>query len=326
MRAVMCRAYGPPESLRVEDVPTPAVGHGEVLVDVHAAAVNFTDLLILQNRYQLTVAPPFTPGSELAGVVRSVGPGVAGITPGACVCGQTLAGAFAEQVSMPAGALSVLPRGVDLYAAAAFGVVYSTAYYALRSAAKLAAGETLLVLGAAGGVGLASVDVGRVLGARVIAAASSADKLEICRSYGAVETINYRTENLKERLKALTAGRGVDVAIDPVGGDLAEQAVRATAWRGRYVTVGYASGTIPRIPMNLLLLKGCELLGFNLAPFMANAPEEFARYRQELFALFVSGGIRPQVSSVYGLSDAVRALNEVAQRRAVGKVVIDPRK
>lgn len=325
MRAVVCREYGPPALLQIADVPAPEPGDGEVLVDVHAAAVNFTDLLVIQNRYQLSVTAPFTPGSELAGVVRAVGAGVHGVKPGDRVCGQTLVGAFAEQATLPAMMLTVLPAQVSFHAAAAFGVVYSTAYFALRSAAQIAAGETLLVLGAAGGVGLATVDVGRALGARVIAAASSDEKLQVCRTYGAAETINYQTENLKDRLKALTSGRGVDVVIDPVGGDLAEQAVRGTGWRGRYVTVGYASGAIPRIPVNLLLLKGCQLMGFNLAPFMMNAPEEAVRCRRELFELLVERRINPYVSAVYGLSDVARALTEVGERRVIGKLVIDPR-
>jgi NADPH2:quinone reductase len=324
MRAVICREYGPAEKLEVAEVPAPQPGELEVLVDVHAAAVNFPDLLIIQNRYQLSVAPPFTPGSELAGIVRAVGPGVEDIAPGDRVCGQVLIGAFAEQAILPAAMVNRLPKEIDLKAAAAFGVVYNTAYQALRSAAQLRTGETLLVLGAAGGVGLATVDIGRILGARVIAAASSAEKLAVCRSYGAAETIDYQAENLKERLKALTGGRGVDVVIDPVGGELAEQAIRATGWRGRYVTVGYASGTIPRIPVNLLLLKGCSLVGFNLAPFMMNEPEEAARCRRELFQLLVNGHIKPHVAAVYRLADVARALNDVAERRVIGKVVIDP--
>lgn len=325
MRAVICREYGPPELLQIAEVPAPVPGDLDVLVEVHAAAVNFPDLLIIRNRYQLSVAPPFTPGSELAGIVRAVGAGVTDVAVGDRVCGQSLVGAFAEQALLPAVMVTRLPEHVDLQAAAAFGVVYSTAYCALRSAAQLATGETLLVLGAAGGVGLATVDVGRALGARVIAAASSPDKLAVCRAYGAAETIDYQTENLKDRLKALTGGRGVDVVIDPVGGDLAEQAIRATGWRGRYVTVGYASGTIPRIPVNLLLLKGCQLLGFNLAPFMMNAPEEALRCRRELFAMLVDGHIKPHVSAVYGLSAVARALNDVGERRVIGKVIIDPR-
>jgi NADPH2:quinone reductase len=325
MRAVICHQYGPPESLEIVDVPAPIPGEGEVLVEVHAAAVNFPDLLIIQNKYQLSVAPPFTPGSELAGIVRAVGGGVESVAIGDRVCGQALVGAFAEQALLPAMTLTRLPATIDFKSAAAFGVVYSTAYFALRSAARMATGESLLVLGAAGGVGLATVDVGRALGARVIAAASSADKLTACRTYGANETINYATENLKERLKALTGGRGVDVVVDPVGGDLAEQAIRATAWRGRYVTVGYASGVIPRIPVNLLLLKGCELLGFNLAPFLMNEPEEVARLRRELFEMLVKRRINPYVSAVYALSDVAHAFNAVGERRVIGKVVIDPR-
>jgi NADPH2:quinone reductase len=292
------------------------------VVDVRVAAVNFTDVLLLQNRYQLSATPPFVPGSEFAGVVREVGRDVGGIAVGQRVCGVTFVGAFAERVAVPAASLTVLPEHADLRAAAAFSVVYGTAYHALRSAARLQAGETLVVLGAAGGVGLAAVELGAVLGARVVAAASSGEKLAACRAQGASECVDYSREPLKDRLKALTAGRGADVVIDPVGGALAEQALRATGWRGRYVCIGFASGEIPRIPLNLLLLKGAQLLAFNLGPFFANEPEEMARNHRELLELFFAGRLRPRVGAVYPLAEAGRALAHVAERRAIGKVLI----
>ena len=326
MRAAVCKEYGDPDQLTIETVPAPVAGSGHVLIDVHAAAVNFTDLLILQNRYQLSATPPFIPGSEVAGVVGQIGSAVEGVRPGDLVCGQTLIGAFAEQVVLPAGSVTVLPSQTDPYTAAAFSVAYSTAYHALRSAAQLRRGETLLVLGAGGGIGLAAVDLGRALQARVIAAASTDDKLAICREYGASATVNYATEMLKDRVKALTDGGGVDVVIDPVGGPYAEAAVRATAWRGRYVSIGFAAGTIPRIPLNLLLLKGSQLMGFNIGLFAVREPAEAERNRRELLALFHAGTIRPRVAAVFALTDVAQALRLVAERQAIGKVIIDPRR
>jgi NADPH2:quinone reductase len=322
MRAVLCRAYGPPETLVVDRVPRPEIEPGSALVDVDAAAVNFTDVLMMQNLYQLSATPPFVPGSEFAGVVRAIAPGVEGPRPGQRVCGVTFVGAFAEQVTVPAASLTVLPDHVDVRAAAAFQVAYGTAYHALRSAARLEAGETLAVLGAAGGVGLAAVELGAVLGAHVIAAASSPEKLAACTAQGAAEGIDYAREPLKDRLKALTGGRGVDVVLDPVGGPLAEQALRATAWRGRFVCVGFASGEIPRIPLNLLLLKGAELRAFNLGPFMMHEPAELARNHRELLDLFFAGRLHPRIDAVYPLAEAARALAHVAERRAIGKVLV----
>ena len=322
MRAAVCRAYGPPETLVVDELAAPCARAGEAVVYVTAAAVNFTDVLMLQNRYQLSATPPFVPGSEFAGVVREVGEGVETLRPGQRVCGVTFVGAFAERIALPAASLTVLPDAIDLHAAAAFSVAYGTAYHALRSAARLQSGETMVVLGAAGGVGLAAVELGTVLGARVIAAASSPEKLSACRAQGAAEAIDYTREPLKDRLKALTGGRGVDVVFDPVGGPLAEQALRATGWRGRFVCVGFASGEIPRIPLNLLLLKGAELRAFNLGPFMANEPDEMMRNHRELLDLFFAGRLHPRIDAVYPLADAARALAHVAGRRAIGKVLV----
>lgn len=326
MRAAICREYGPPESIRIEELPDPAALPGQVLVEIHAAAVNFPDVLILANRYQASVPLPFIPGSEFAGVIVEVGARVTSFAPGDRVSGATFVGAFAERLALPTASLNRLAPETDLHAAAAFGIASSTAYNALRSAARLRPGETLLVLGAGGGVGLAAVELGRLLGARVIAAAAGEEKLRVCRERGAEATIDTRHESLKERAKALTEGRGVDVVIDPVGGELAEQAVRATGWRGRYVVVGFASGEIPRIPLNLLLLKGCELHSLNLAPFLLNEPDEYRRNQGELWDHFLSGRISPYVSAIYPLDDAGRALRDIAERRAVGKILVDPRR
>ena len=325
MRAVVCREFGPPENLCVEEMPAPTPGDDEVLVDVHAAAVNFPDLLIIENKYQISFAPPFVPGSELSGVARAVGSAVTTVKPGDLVFGQAFVGAFAEQAVLPSRNVTVVPPGTDLRAAAALGVAYATAYHALRSFARIRDGEALLILGAAGGVGLAALQVGRLLGARIIAAASNEHKLAVCRDYGVWATVDYQTENLKDRVKALTAGHGVDAVIDPIGGPNAELAVRSTGWRGRYVSVGFASGEIPRIPLNLLLLKGCELHAFNIATFYLHEPEEAERNRRELLELFLAGRLKPHVSAAYPLADAGQAMRDLAARRAVGKVVIDPR-
>ncbi len=321
-RAVVCRAYGSPESLRVEEVPPREPGTGEVLIEVHAAGVNFTDLLVVQNRYQVSASPPFVPGSELAGIVCGVGAGVRVLAVGDRVSAQTFVGAFAEEAVLPATQVTRVADGVDLRYAAVAGVAYGTAHHALRSVARLRPGHTLLVLGAAGGIGLAAVEIGHLVGARVIAAASTAEKLAVCRDHGADETVDYATEDLKVRVRALTDGRGVDAVLDPVGGALAELALRATAWRGRYVSVGFASGEIPRIPLNLVLLKGAEVCGFNIALYAGYEPEEAARDREELASWLRAGKLRPHVSATFPLEEAPAALVALAERRAVGKIVI----
>ncbi|MBM3670977.1 MAG: NADPH:quinone oxidoreductase family protein [Actinobacteria bacterium] len=322
MRALRCNAYGPPRDLMVEEIPDPEPSAHEVVIDVHAAAVNFPDVLIVQDEYQISAPVPFTPGGELAGIVRSVGADVTNVAPGDRVCGTGMVGAFAEQIAMPATSLTHVPDDIDLRDAAAFGVVYFTAYHTLRSVADVQLDEWVAVLGAAGGVGLASVEVAKVLGARVIAAASSDDKLAVCRERGADATINYDAEDLKTRLKELTDG-GADVVVDPVGGPYAEQALRSTRFGGRFVTVGFASGEIPRIPLNLVLLKGVAIKGFEFLSFAQRAPDLARRDREELLGLFAAGRIRPHVSKAYRLDDAATALHDVAERRAVGKVLID---
>ena len=265
MKAIRCNPYGPPEGLTLEEVPDPVPAPGQAVVEVHAASVNFPDVLVIQDKYQVSLPPPFTPGSEFAGIVTAVGDGVRDVAPGDHVFGATFVGGFAEQ-TVAAASLTRVPDGVDLHEAAAFGVVYTTAYHSLRSVADVKPGEWVVVLGAAGGVGLASVDVALQLGARVVAAASSAERLELCRERGAEGLIDYSTEDLKVRIREIT-GEGADVVIDPVGGPWAEQALRSTRWGGRFVTVGYASGEIPRIPLNLVLLKGMIIVGFEMRTF-----------------------------------------------------------
>jgi NADPH2:quinone reductase len=254
MKAVLCKQYGPPESLTFEEWPSPRPGPGEAVVTVKAASVNFPDVLIIQNKYQFKAPLPFSPGSELAGVVKEVGAGVTAFKPGDRVIAFTTYGAFAEEAKTEAGRLLPMPDGMDFASAAAFLLTYATSDHALRDRGALQPGETLLVLGAAGGVGLAAVEIGKALGARVIACASSADKLAVCREHGADEGIDYGREDLRERIKALTDGRGVDVVYDPVGGAYSEPAFRSLAWRGRLLVVGFAAGEIPKLPLNLPLL------------------------------------------------------------------------
>src|SRR2546421_4628114 len=249
MKAVLCKTWGSPDALVVEDIPSPKTGKGQLLVSVKASGMNFPDVLLIQNKYQVKPEVPFSPGSEIAGVVRQVGEGVHGFMPGDRVMAHTRWGGYAEEAVVDEALVTPVPSGLDFPVAASFGLVYATAYHALRDRAKIKAGETLLVLGAAGGVGLAAVELGKLLGTRVIACASSDEKLETCRRFGAEVTINYEREDLREALKNL--GGAVDVALDPVGGKYSEPAVRAMAWKGRYLVVGFASGEIPKIPLNL---------------------------------------------------------------------------
>lgn len=308
----------------VDDVPTPTLRPNGVLVDVHAASVNFPDVLLMANEYQVSIPVPFTLGSEFAGVVAAItGDGSDELQVGDRVFGSAFVGAFAEQIGMPVSALTRVPDGVSFAEAAAFGVAYSTAYHALRTVAAVQPGEWVVVLGAAGGVGLASVELATVLGARVLAAASSDAKLALCRERGAVATANYATEDLKAVIKDVTGG-GADVVIDPVGGAYSELALRATRWGGRFIVVGFASGEIPRIPLNLVLLKGVIVKGFEFRTFAEHAPEEARRDRDELFALFSSGQVRPHVSAVFPLEQTAEALRAMADRQALGKIVIDP--
>src|SRR5213075_2071561 len=261
MKAVLCKQYGPPESLTIEELPSPKPGAGEVVVSVKAASVNFPDVLIIQNKYQFKPPLPFSPGSEMAGLIKEVGEGVKGYKPGDRVIAFTTYGAFAEEVKVEAARLVPMPEGMDFNSAAAFLLTYGTSDHALRDRGALKAGETLLVLGAAGGVGLAAIQIGKALGARVIACASSEEKLAVCRSHGADAGIDYVKEDLRERIKALTDGRGVDVVYDAVGGPYTEPAFRSLAWRGRLLVVGFAAGEIPKLPLNLALLKGASVVG-----------------------------------------------------------------
>jgi NADPH2:quinone reductase len=320
VRAAVCRAYGPPENVAVDDIPAPEIGPGQVRVGVDAGAVNFPDVLLVADRYQISVPPPFVPGSEFAGVVTEVAGEVGGVAVGDRVAGTALVGAFAEEVVVDASAVRPVPAGVDLRHAAAFGVAHRTAYHVLRSVAGLRAGEDLVVLGAGGGVGLATVQLGALLGATVTAVASSADKLRAAADHGAAHLIDHRSVDLRQ---ALREAGGADVVVDPVGGALSEPALRSLRWGGRFVTVGYASGDIPRIPLNLVLLKGVRVLGFEFRAFVAHAPDEFARNERELDALVAAGRAVPHIGAAFPLDEAAAALRFVADGRAIGKVVID---
>ena len=322
MRAAVCASYGPPEVVSIEELPSPLLGAQQVRVRVRAAAVNFPDVLIVANQYQVSVPTPFVPGSEFAGEVVELGEGVTGASVGDRVYGTGISGAFAEEVVIAAEALRRIPDGVDLRSAAAFGVAHRTAYHVLRSVARLAPGEELIVLGAGGGVGLAAVQLGTVLGASVTAVASSTEKLEVAASYGAQRLIDHRSGDLREQLRDLLPG-GADVVVDPVGGDLAEPALRALHWDGRFVTVGYASGVIPRIPLNLVLLKGIGILGFDFRSFMEQMPDETARNERELMEMLATGRIAPHIGAAFPLDETVAALRYVADGRAIGKVVLD---
>lgn len=321
MRAVVCRRYGPPEDLVLDEVPDPTPGPGEVVVRVRAAAVNFPDVLLIDGKYQVQIPVPFTPGSELAGEVAAVGDGVA-LAPGDRVGATAFVGAFAEQALLPAASVSAIPDGADFAAAAAFGVTYRTAYHALRSVADVAEGDWVVVLGAGGGVGLAAVDLAVAMKARVLAAASTPEKLEVCRQRGAEATVDYGREDLKARIRGLSGG-GARVVIDPVGGPYSEPALRALGRGGIFVTLGYAAGSIPAIPLNLVLLKGITVRGMEIRTFVADHPDDAARDMRELAQMFADGRVRPYIGARFPLAETPAALRHVADRKAIGKVVID---
>jgi NADPH2:quinone reductase len=322
MKAVLCKAYGPPESLVFEELSSPTPGPGEVVVSVKAAGVNFPDVLIIENKYQVKPPLPFSPGSELAGVVKTVGADVVGFKAGDSVMAITGYGAFAEEVAVDAKRLLPMPSGMDFVRAAAFGLTYATSEHALCDRGALKAGETLLVLGAAGGVGIAAIEIGKALGARVIACASTDEKLAVCREHGADEGINYATEDLRERIKALTGGKGADVVYDPVGGPYTELALRSIAWRGRLLVVGFAAGEIPKIPLNLTLLKGCSIVGVFWGEFTRREPQRFVQAMEKLGRWFGEGKLKPHISGTFPLERAADALTLMAERKVKGKVVL----
>jgi NADPH2:quinone reductase len=308
--------------LVVREVDEPALGPDQVLVDVEACAVNFPDVLMIQGLYQFKPPFPFSPGAEVAGVVSAVGDDVRAVAVGDRVFASMGWGGMATFSAIPASQAVAVPDGIDLVAAAGFLYAYGTSYHALKDRADLQPGETVLILGAAGGVGLAAVELGASMGATVIAAASTAGKLDLCRDHGAAMTINYEEEDLKTRTRELTGGRGVDVVYDAVGGRFSEAALRSMSWNGRFLVVGFAAGDIPRIPLNLPLLKGCSIVGVFWGAFMQNEPDKSKANNAQLVQMWRDGLLRPHVSATYPLERAGEAIRQLADRRAEGKVIV----
>jgi NADPH2:quinone reductase len=322
MKAVVCQAFGPPENLVYTDVDAPVAGPRQVVISVRASGVSFPDTLIVQGKYQVKPPLPFSPGSEVAGIVKAVGSDVSSVKVGDRVSAFITWGGFAEEIVADEHALTVLPEGMDFAAASLLTLNYGTTYHALKDRGGLKEGETLLVLGAAGGVGSAAVELGKVMGARVIAAASSDEKLAVSRRHGADAVINYSSESLKERAKDLTGGNGADVVFDPVGDRYSEEALRAIAWQGRYLVIGFAAGDIPRIPLNLTLLKGCSIVGVFWGSFAQREPAHNRANLQQIYRWYVEGKLQPEISARYPLEHAVEALNEIIARRVKGKVIL----
>jgi NADPH2:quinone reductase len=324
MKAVVCTAWGPPDSLVLQELADPRPGPGEAVVEVMAAGVNFPDVLTVQGKYQVRPALPFTPGNEFAGVVRAVGDDVSSVQIGDRVIGFTRTGAFAQQALAPVGSLMPMPANMDFETAAAITLTYGTSHHAVVDRGALQPGETMLVLGAAGGVGLAAIEIGKALGARVIAAASSDEKLAVCRAHGADEVINYTSTDLREAIRAATGGKGPDVIYDPVGGPYSEPALRSIAWRGRHLVVGFAAGEIPKLPWNLMLLKGASVVGVFWGDFVRKEPQANLAAMRQMLQWMDEGKLRPLVSGRYRLDQAAQALNDMAARKVTGKVVIVP--
>lgn len=324
MRAVVCQSLGPPDDLVVEERPDLEPKANEVCIKVHACGVNFPDTLIVEGKYQLQAEPPFVPGSEVAGEVISVGEKIRHVRPGDRVTALVQVGGFADQAVAPGEAVMPIPNEMEFTHASAFPLVYGTVIHALRQRGQLASGETLLVLGAGGGVGLAAVQIGKLMGARVIAAASSQDKLSLASHYGADETINYSHGSFKEEVKKRTKGQGADVIFDPVGGELAQHCLSAINWRGRYLIIGFAAGDIPEIAANRLLLKGASAVGVFWGMFVAREPKVNFENFEQLFAWFGEGKLRPHISKTYPLEDAAQALADMRARRVTGKIALLP--
>ena len=333
MKAVLCKEHGLPDTLVIEDVASPEPGEGQVLLEIHAAAVNFPDVLIIQNLYQFKPDLPFSPGGEVSGRVAKVGAGVKKVKVGDRVIGSCGWGGYAEEIVLDEAKLLPIPDSMDFVTASAFLMTYGTSHHALKNRAEIKPGETLLVLGAAGGVGLAAVELGKAMGARVIAAASTEEKIATAKKHGADDGFVYPTGKLDRtqqkamsaKIKELTGGKGADVIYDPVGGDYAEPALRAIAWKGRYLVVGFAAGDIPKIPLNLTLLKGCQIVGVFWGAFTGLERAAHEENLVELMAMFEAGTIKPYVSKTYPLEDAASALNDMAARRVQGKVVLTVR-
>lgn len=322
MRSLNCKAFGPPETLVIETMPDPSPATGEVVVDVHFAGLNFFDTLIIEGKYQVRPPLPFSPCGEFSGIVSALGTGVTGFSVGDRVAGYCGHGAARARIACPAEQLAVLPRGLSLEKAAGLSVTYGTTLHALRQRADLRSGETLAVLGASGGVGLAAVEIGGLLGAHVIACASSPEKVAFAQTCGAAEGIDYSALDLKTELKRLTGGRGVDVVYDPVGGDLTEAALRALAWEGRLMVIGFAAGPIPKIPLNLVLLKGCDIRGVFWGDFIRRDPALNSQNMAQIFEWAGSGAISAHIHGIFPLESAAAAMGLLSHRKALGKVLL----
>jgi NADPH2:quinone reductase len=324
VKACICPSFGPPSNLVIEDLPDPSPAAGEVVVAVKACALNFFDTLIIQGKYQFKADPPFSPSAEFAGIVEAVGDGVTSFAVGDRVMGYMVYGAAREKVAISQEALVKMPDGISFEVAAGLTVTYGTTLHAFRDRADLKPGETVAVLGASGGVGQAAVEIASIMGAKVIACASSEDKLAFAKSLGADELVDYSKGPLKDALKELTGGEGVDVVYDPVGGDLAEQALRATAWEGRFLVIGFASGDIPKIPLNLTLLKGCDVRGVFWGAAIKKDPEGHKRNMAQLLSWVQESKLKPHIHAVYPLENIGTALEEIAARKVFGKVILVP--
>ena len=322
MKAVLCKQHGLPDTLVVEEIPSPKAGAKQVVITVKACGVNFPDTLIIQNKYQFKPELPFSPGGEVAGIIKEVGEGVSHLNVGDTVIAMTGWGGFAEEVLTDASRVFPVPPVFDFKTAATFAYVFGTSYHALKDRAQLKEGETVLVLGASGGVGLAAIQLAKVMGAKVIAAASTEAKLAVCSQYGADAIVNYSDDNWREQVKALTEGKGVDVVYDAVGGHYAEPALRSMAWNGRYLVVGFAAGDIPKIPLNLPLLKGCSVVGVFWGEFATRQKKDNQANMMQLFGWLMQGKIKPHISAEYPLAQAAQALNDLLERKATGKVVL----
>lgn len=324
MRAVLCQEWGGPEKLVIRDVAVPSLRAGAVRIKVHAAGVNFADLLLIAGQYQEKPAFPFTPGSEAAGVITEVGAGVSNLKPGDRVIALSGLGAFAEEAVVDAARVLPIPDGMEFPEAAGFPVAYGTSHGALEWRARLQPGEWLLVTGAAGGVGLTAVEIGKAMGARVIACASSPEKLAIAQQHGADHIIDYSKEDIRERVKAITGGRGADVIYDPVGGDAFDTCLRSIAWGGRIIIIGFAAGRVSQIPANIVLVKNIDVIGFYWGSYQKHKPELLGSSFQQLFRWFEEGRVHPHVSHKFPLSQAAEALQLLQKRKSTGKVVLVP--
>jgi NADPH2:quinone reductase len=322
MKAVLCKELGLPDKLVIEEAPSPVAGKGQVVLSVKASGVNFPDTLIIQGKYQFKPELPFSPGGEVAGVVKEIGEGVTSLKPGDRVIASSGWGGFAEELVVDANRTISMPDEMDFVPASAFVLTYGTSYHALKDRAQLRPGETMLVLGASGGVGLSAIQLGKMMGAKVIAAASTDQKLEVCKANGADDLINYSDDDLRTRVKEVTSGKGVDVVYDPVGGAYSEPALREMAWKGRFLVVGFAAGDIPKVALNLTLLKGCAIVGVFWGSFTKKEPEANRKNNEELMRFFAQGKVKPHIHATYPLERAADALNDVMNKRVSGKVVL----